>query len=158
MRGTIAPSPEKSRTDRPMVCAARAHDAARFPLSRTPSPVLAEHFGVSPSRARRLRAEGPENPVSIFLGLVEDPDVRNAPDYVASALEALERRYIREAQANPQALRARLVVLMSEEHTVEAGQNRALQSEQGVDDALLTHASKLIEIVAIRRALGMEDA
>lgn len=154
MAPRLTTSREKSRTTASVVCVSRAHAAAQWSLARTPSSVLARHWGVSSSRARHLRTDEPENPVSVTLAMVEDPEV-DGPAIVASVLEALERRYLVQALDDPKAVRARLAFLVSQEHTSEAHQNRALQSGQGVEAACLTHASELLEIVAIRRALGM---
>lgn len=135
---------------------ARVMPATRWALGRTASSVLAERWEVSPSRARHRRADG-EDCVTASCTLTRDPKVDGGA-IVTAHMEALVGRYIEEAKAGPVALREKYDRLVQrEEHFAQARQDQALQTGEGVNAAAMEHAEMLVEIVAIRCALGMEE-
>lgn len=134
----------------------RARPGSRWALGRTPSKHLAAVWGVTPSRARHRRTEG-DNCVVDTCALIETPEIDGAA-IVTETLSALERRYMEEAKESPAKLREKLDRLINrDEHFAQARQDQALQTGEGVNEALLEHARMLIQIAAIRRVLGMED-
>lgn len=134
---------------------ARSRRTARWATERTSSRVLARHLGVSDSRARHQRAEGTD-PITQVCALVRDP-LADGPAIVCAILEAFEDRGFDACRADRAKLQARLRHLVEEaEHLAQAKQDRALMVKEGVFDAVLHHASVLIEIAALRCTLGME--
>lgn len=150
MRERSALAAPKSRTTAGKV---RALPAARWALRRIERKVLAAWWGVSPTRVSHRTREG-DNPLTEVCALIEHAKADGSA-IVAAVLEAYERRFLDEPRAK---LEARLAHLMSQEHTLESHQNRALQSGKAVNDALRSHVAALLEIVALRTVLGLEDA
>lgn len=136
---------------------ARAVPSARWAL-RTAAHrrILASLWGVSPTRASHRTTDG-RNALADVLALIRHPDINPAP-LVTATLEALEDRYVDEARCDRRKLEERLDHLLHEaEHKAQAAQDRALMTGRGVNDACRHHAAILLEIIAIRNALGMED-
>lgn len=126
--------------------------ASTWALRQTARQVLAAWWGVSPTRVSHRTREG-ENSLAEVCALVEHEKVDGGA-IVTAVLEAYERRFLREPRAK---LEARLAHLMDQEHTLEARQNKALQSGENVGDALRSHIAALLEIAALRTVLGLED-
>lgn len=126
--------------------------AARWGLRRTKRHFLAAWYGISESRVSHRSSDG-NNSLADILALVAHPDIDGAA-IVTAVLEAYEQRFLQE---DPAKLRARLDVLLSQEHDREARQNRALQAGgPKVNDAIRDHVAALIEIAALRSVLGLE--
>lgn len=134
---------------------AHAHSVARWALSRTPSRVLARHWGVSDARARHLRTDDPRNPFTFTVAMIADPEV-DGPCMVAACLEALEARYMTEAQESREKMQARLVYLMDRQLEAENAVRRAERTGSGTTQACLDLAAVLIEVAAVRNQLGMD--
>jgi hypothetical protein len=89
--------------------------------------------------------------------MVADPAV-DGPPLVAGAMEELEHRYLREAEAGPKVLRPRLGhLLFVGIHDGHARLVRALLASGGGDvtEELREQASRCVEAAAIRCALGL---
>lgn len=148
MASTIAPARrERTRTEA-AGARARARDLASIATRRIPSRLLAEHWGVSPARARHLRAEG--NALSSVLDVLADPRIPDAEAsrVVGVVLQAYEERFLFRPTED---LRARLQQLRNEdEHRLEAEQNRATccNSPDRVE-AYIAHASGLLEMATL---------
>lgn len=138
--------PHPGRNGAPSVA---TRESGRWALRRTRRSVLAAWWGVSETRVSHRLTEG-ETALAEVLDMVEDPDV-DGQAIVAAVLEALERRYMREAKEDRAAFDARLALLLAREHDREAAQNRALQTGENEEEACLSHASDLIEIAARKR-------
>lgn len=134
----------------------RAHVRASRATKRTPARVLAEHYGVSESRARHFRTDDQAGPVTTLCALIADPRVEAAPLLVA-AMASYEERFL---YAPTSELRARLKYLREvEEHRCQSEQDRALMVRDGKrTEACFNHAGVLIEIGVLEELLGEEVA
>lgn len=134
----------------------RAHRRSSWAERRTPSKVLAEHYGVSESRARHFRTDDQAGPLTTLLAMIADPNVDGSALMVA-VLAAFEERFL---YAPTPELRERLRFLREvEEHRLEAEQNRAQMIRDGKrTEACLNHAGVLIEIAVLEEMLGEEIA
>ena len=115
--------------------------------------MLAKFWGVSPTRVSHRTREG-DNALTEVCALVEHPQVDSSA-IVACVLEAYERKALSGVERTK--LVARLDALLMQEHTIEARQNRALQSRQGMATAVREHQAALCEIAALLTVLGMGD-
>lgn len=133
----------------------RAHRRSCWATRRTPSRVLAAHWGVSASRARHLRTDDPKGALTTVLAMVADPEVDAGP-IVAAVLSGFEERFLFSPTTD---LRARLARLRDrDEHLLEAAQNRAtvVRSPKRAED-YLAHATALIEMAVLVEILEPEE-
>lgn len=130
----------------------RAHRRANWAAARTPSKVLARHWGVSDSRARHLRTDDQRSPVTTLCAMLADPTV-DAGGLMIALLAAYEERFV---FAPTPELRARLKHLREvEEHRAQAEQDRAVMVRDGSQaEACLNHAAVLVEIAVLEELLG----
>lgn len=133
----------------------RAHRRASWASRRSPARILAEHLGVSESRARHLRTDDQAGPITLLCDMIADPAVDGAALLVA-AIEAFEERFVYAPTAE---LRARLKHLREvEEHRAEAEQNRAVMVRDHTRaEACRNHAAILLEMSVLEELLGMEE-
>lgn len=154
MRAATQPVPHDGRVS--VRRADRAHRRASWAAKRTPAKVLAEHVGVSESRARHQRTDDATGPITTLCTLIADPRADGAALLVA-AMAAFEERFV---FAPTDDLRARLKHLREvEEHRAQAEQDRALMVRDGKRaEACLNHAAVLVEISVLEEMLGNETA
>lgn len=135
----------------------RSQRRASWATRRTPSRVLADHFGVSPSGARHMRSGRLGSPLQVVLGMIADPGVDAAP-IVSAVLAAYEERFLAGAPAR-EALARLLHLREVEEHRAEAEQNRAtvILCPQRTE-AYLYHAGVLTEMSVLEEVLGQVGA
>lgn len=133
----------------------RAHRRASWAAARTPSRVLAEHFGVSESRARHYRTDDQAGPVTTLCDMIADPAVDGAA-ILAAAIEAFEERFV---YAPTEELKARLKHLREViEHRAQAEQDRAVMvRDRCRAEACRNHAAVLLEMAVLEELLGIEE-
>ena len=127
----------------------RAHKRSSWAAKKTKSGVLAVHYGVSPSHARRLRTERQNGPLTTVCEMAADPNVDGAA-IVAAVTGSYEDRAFDDADSSV-LLDRFLQLACEEEHRLEAAQNRAmLLCGEHTPDALMDHASCLIEMATLK--------
>jgi hypothetical protein len=152
-RGVSRIRPKRAATNVGPVALSEALPVSRWAWRQFRPGFLAKWWGIHKATVSRQISEG-RNALTELCALVEHSGA-NGEAVVTALLESLEKKYIREAREDRKACEERLAYLMSREHSVEAGQNRALQSGEDVEDACLQHVATLLEIVGRRRALGL---
>lgn len=135
--------------------AALVKPVSRWALRQTKRLVLADRWGVSPTRASHKVTSG--DAVAENNALIAHPEIDGAA-ILASNMAAYEMRQFLEVRTCPSKMRARLDVLLANEHRREAEQNAALQSRKDVVASCLSHIATLLEIVVLWSLLGLEDA
>jgi len=132
----------------------RAHGRASWATRRSPSNVLAQHFGVSASRISHQQTDDRSGALTKVCVALADPAVDGAA-MLAACCEAYEERHV---FASTDELRARFKHLREvAEHRAEAEQNAALMTGAEFADECRQHASILLELACLAEILGLES-
>jgi hypothetical protein len=136
---------------------AMASMSAGWALRQMGSSYLATRWGVSAARARHLRTDDiADTALCEVLSMILDPR-SDGEALVVSALESLELRYVTEAERDRKKLEAQMEALIDAMPDLEADERRAWMKNEGVDRAMAAVAKTKLKILALRKALGINE-